>query len=192
MKNIAFFLEEVSAEEMLKKIIDKRFPNAKPEANKFHITYHSHQGKQDLEKNLELRLKNWKKPNTIFIIMRDQDSKDCKIVKNELRVICKKAGKTHAETIIRIACHELETFYLGDFSAIEKAFKIKNIKKKANSKIFNNPDKEVSQPSKEIAKIVKKYTKINGSRKIAELLEPHKNTSNSFRVLYKSLEDIFK
>jgi hypothetical protein len=192
MKNIAFFLEEMSAEEMLKRIIDKRFPNAKPEANKFHITYHSHQGKQDLEKNLECRLKHWKKPNTVFIIIRDQDSENCKTIKNNLRNICAKAGKTDSETIIRIACHELETFYLGDYSAIEKAFKIKNIKKKASSKIFNNPDEKVSQPSKEIAKIVKNYAKINGSRIIAEFLEPNKNKSNSFRVLYKSLEDIFK
>lgn len=51
-------------------------------------------------------------------MLRDKDSGDCVETKNRLAGICRDAGKPNA--LIRIACHELESWYLGDLSAVEQ------------------------------------------------------------------------
>ena len=103
MKMLVFFLEEPSAEEMLKGVLPKILPS--------HVIprYIVFEGKQDLEKQLERRLKHWKTPNTRFLVMRDQNSGDCRVIKQNLLDKCRVAHKP--DTIVRIACHELESFY---------------------------------------------------------------------------------
>ncbi|SFV87047.1 hypothetical protein MNB_SUP05-SYMBIONT-4-366 [hydrothermal vent metagenome] len=39
------------------------------------------EGKQQLEKEIEKKLKHWNISNTKFLIVRDQDSGDCAIIK---------------------------------------------------------------------------------------------------------------
>jgi len=73
------FLEERSADAMVQTI----FPKILPE-NIFLEKSIIFEGKQDLEKNITKKLKFWRKPNTLFLIFRDQDSEDCQIVKNRL------------------------------------------------------------------------------------------------------------
>ncbi len=104
MRTFVFFLEEPSAREMLDGILPRILPDG------IFIRYVVFQGKQDLEKNLKLKLRAWKLPDCSFIVMRDQDSGNCKEIKTKLANICKDTGKT--EVLIRIACHELESFYL--------------------------------------------------------------------------------
>ena len=108
MTTLAFFLEEPSAEEMLKGILPKILPDhVEPRFIVF-------QGKQDLEKQLVRRLRLWRAPDTMFIVLRDQDSGDCRVIKRNLSDKCQVADKPN--TVVRIACHELESFYLGDLS----------------------------------------------------------------------------
>jgi hypothetical protein len=185
MKTIAFFLEELSAKVMLEGFIKVNFPDAD---QKFSLQYKVHEGKQDLENHLERRIKYWKTPETIFVVMRDQDSGDCTLIKRKLKEKCKAAG--HPEAIVRIACHELESFYLGDPAAIEKGLEIHNIGKHSIRKLFREPD-SLDRPSKELAYITgNKYQKVDGSRKIAPFLNPLINTSKSFNVLYKTLNQL--
>jgi hypothetical protein len=127
MKTIAFFLEELSVKIMLEGFINAHF-NCDPA--EFDFRYCVHEGKQDLERNLERRLKGWLLPNTVFVIIRDQDSGDCTIIKQSLYKKCEDAG--HPEAIVRIACHELESFYLGDPAAVEQGLGLKNIAKRRN------------------------------------------------------------
>jgi hypothetical protein len=186
MKTVAFFLEELSAKVMLEGFINAFIPY---DPEKYDIRYVVHEGKQDLENHLEHRLKLWRTPNTVFIVMRDQDSGDCTVIKQKLLKKCSDAG--HSDAVVRIACHELESFYLGDPAAVEKGLEISNIVKRGNRKIFNEPDK-VDQPSKALKiATVNRYQKIDGSRRIAPLLNPDTNRSHSFKVLYKSLCKIF-
>lgn len=95
MKTIVFFLEEPSAKEMLAGVLPRMLPK------NIQIRYVVFQGKQDLEKNLKLKLRGWRVPNCSFIIMRDQDSGDCKTIKSKLIKLCEDAGKK--EAIVRIA-----------------------------------------------------------------------------------------
>jgi hypothetical protein len=94
MKTVAFFLEELSAKVMLECFIKANFPGAD---QKFSLQYKVHEGKQDLENHLEKRIKYWKTPETVFVIMRDQDSGDCNVIKRKLKKKCEAAG--HPEAI---------------------------------------------------------------------------------------------
>lgn len=60
------------------------------------------------------------KPDSVFLVMRDQDRADCRDVKARLQDLVRATGKQD-KTLIRIACHELESFYLGDLEAVEKS-----------------------------------------------------------------------
>jgi hypothetical protein len=187
MKTIAFFLEEPSAKVMLEGFIAANF---KFDPTEYSVRYVVHEGKQDLENHLEHRLKGWRTPDTIFLVMRDQDSGDCKVIKQGLLKKCHQAG--HPGAIIRIACHELESFYLGDPAAVEKGLGLADIVKRSNRGIFREPDR-IDQPSKALKILTKKrYQKIDGSRRIAPCMNPAINKSHSFNMLYQSLCKIFQ
>lgn len=102
MITLVFFLEEPSTAEMLKGVLPKII------SDNIDFRFIIFEGKQDLEKQVERRLKLWRKPDCRFIILRDQDSGDCRGIKRNLLDKCNKAR--HPDTIIRIACHELESF----------------------------------------------------------------------------------
>ena len=128
MRQIVFLLEEPSAKEMLKGILPKIVPET------IRIYYDVFQGKQGLEKRLPIRLRGWRNPDTLFVVLRDQDSGNCITIKNNLFQKCTEAGK--ADVLVRIACRELESFYLGDLKAVAQAIGPPNIarqQKKQNS-----------------------------------------------------------
>jgi hypothetical protein len=188
MKTVAFFLEEPSSRIFLEELIKANFKINPAEVN---IRYSVYEGKQDLEKNLEKRIRGWNVPDTTFIVLRDQDSEACEDIKRRLVEKCKTTGKP--EIIIRIACHELESFFLGDLSALERALNIANISRQQNTRKYREPD-NLEKPSHEItillsrrSKRKKSYLKIEGARKITPLLDPARNASHSFGVLYQSL-----
>lgn len=115
--DIVFLLEESSIKNVLEELLPKLIP---PEISYICI---SHQGKQDLAKSIPIKLKAFNKssPNTKFIIVHDQDSHDCQKLKKDLREICQNASD--AQVLIRIICHELESWFLGDLAAVAKAYK---------------------------------------------------------------------
>jgi DNA polymerase III alpha subunit len=145
-------------------------------------------GKQDLEKQLVRKLRGWLAPDSVFLILRDQDAEDCDKVKRRLVDLCQVAGKPSA--LVRIACHELESFYLGDLNAVETGLGISNIAKQQMNAMFRNPDKIIN-PSSELAKLTKdNYQKINGTRRIAPHLSLENNRSRSFNVLLAGIRKL--
>ena len=68
MKRLIFFLEEPSAEEMLKAVLAKLSPDH------VHAEFKVFEGKQDLEKGLPRTLRAWRVPDCTFVVIRDQDS----------------------------------------------------------------------------------------------------------------------
>ena len=174
MNQIVFFLEEPSAKEMLKGVLPKILPEAvKPQ-------YVVFQGKQDLEKRLPVRLKAWQNPHARFVVMRDQDSGDCFKIKDNLVSKCIDAGKPDA--LVRIACHELESFYLGDLEAVEKSIGPENLSRQQSKAKFRNPD-NLNNAAQELKKIAPTYQKVSGSRAISPNLDIDQNCSTSFNVL---------
>lgn len=174
MTKLVFFLEEPSAKEMLKGVLPKLFPEGVT------VQYVVFEGKQDLEKRLPIRLRAWLLPDCLFVVMRDQDSGNCVDIKSNLVKKADSAGKPN--TLVRIACHELETFYLGDLSAVASAIGPSRLATQQQKAKFRNPD-QLSNPAQELKKIAPLYQKVSGSRAIGAVLDIDNNHSKSFNTL---------
>ena len=119
--------------------------------------------------------------------MCDRDSADCKKLKNQLHTICQSAGKP--DTLVRIVCRELESWYLGDLTAVATAIGPGNLGNRQNKEKYRNPD-DLVKPSKELETIAPKYQKIAGSRVIGQHLSIQNNRSHSFRVFINGLQNL--
>lgn len=182
MKTIVFFLEEPSAREMLAGVLPRILPDD------IQIRYIIFRGKQDLEKNLKKKLRSWRTPDSVFVVMRDQDSGNCKAIKTKLAGLCHDAGKEGV--LVRIACRELESFYLGDLAAVEQGLGIKGLEKQQQWRKFRDPDR-LGSPAQELFRLTQKaYDKIAGSRAIAPYLSLDANCSTSFKVLLSGIRKL--
>lgn len=182
MSVLVFLLEERSAQAMLKEVLPRL--GLSPEIDVRYITF---EGKQDLHKQLERRLRGWLEPETRFIVLRDQDSSDCIRVKEELSLKCRNAGRP--EALVRIACCELESFYLGDLEAVERGLELNGLRRLQARSKFRTPDR-LANPSTELKKLTKaRYQKISGSRAIGQHLDlSGSNRSHSFNVLLAGIQ----
>jgi hypothetical protein len=138
---IVFLVEEPSMDELLQGILPKILPSTL----KFQII--PHQGKTDLESSIPKKLRGWREPDVRFVVLRDNDSGDCKKLKRKLVRMCSEAGRP--DTLVRIVCQELESWLLGDLNALSVAYnepKIRDQEKKAK---FREPDK-LSNASEEL------------------------------------------
>ncbi len=172
MSEIVFFLEEPSVQAMLEGVLPRLLPPDTP------VRYIVFEGKQDLDKQLERRLRGYRTPGARFVILRDKDAADCRALKNQLREKCRAAGKT--EVLIRIACHELESWYLADLSSVATAFDIGNVSGIRRRAKYRTPH-DLANASEELKKITNgEYQKISGSRVLGVLLDLDNTTSHSF------------
>lgn len=178
MNHIVFFLEEPSAEAMLEGLLPKILPN------ELYFRCIVFEGKQDLEKQLVRRIRGYLVPGAKFVVLRDQDSGDCKKIKSMLFQKCKEADRL--DVLIRIACYELESWYLADLSAVEKAFSLSGLTKYQNKVKFCSPD-EYPSPAKTLKSVVPSYQKVGGSRAIGPLLDIDNSRSRSFAVFVSGL-----
>jgi hypothetical protein len=175
MKHLVFMLEEPSAREMLEGLV----PRFLPEGIKLRCIVF--EGKQDLEKQLVRKLRGWRVPDTRFVVIRDQDGADCKAVKDRLRVLCDEAG--HGDALVRVACRELESFYLGDLAAVESGLNLTGLRRLQGKKKYRAPDR-LGNPVHELRQLTNnKYQKLAGSRSIAPHLSLDDNCSRSFQIL---------
>jgi hypothetical protein len=181
IEHLVFFLEEPSAEDFLRGILPRLLPTG---VSPHFLVF---EGKQDLEKQLPRRMKGWLRPNSRFIVMRDQDSGDCIRIKQRLQALCAQAGRTDA--IVRIACRELEAFFVGDWKAVAEAFDRPALHAHGRSAKYRNPD-AVVYPSQELRRLIQGYQKRDGARRIAPLLLPERNRSSSFQALYSTLSHL--
>jgi uncharacterized protein YktA (UPF0223 family) len=181
--DLVFLLEERSMKELLDHLLPRIIPN--------HITFICipHEGKQDLEKSIPRKLKAWG-PKAKFIIVRDQDSGSCIKLKQDLLDLCKKGNREKEDVLIRIVCRELESWFLGDLLAVEKAFK-KPVAKKQNDKKYKNPDR-LNSAKQELRRLIPDYQPISGSKAIAQYLDLDNNSSKSFQVFLEGLSRIVK
>ncbi|NET23796.1 MAG: hypothetical protein F6K07_32915 [Okeania sp. SIO1H5] len=183
-ETLVCLLEEPSAREMLKGIL----PEVLGSENE--VKYIVFEGKQDLEKNIERKLKYWNVPQSSFLVMRDQDSGDCKRIKDLLLEKVQRSGKA-SKTLVRTACKELESFYLGDLQAVEAGMQINGLSRQQENRKFRTPD-QLASPSKELDTLTTgMYQKIDGSRKIAPHLKlDGSNRSISFKNLISGIQKL--
>ena len=181
MKELVFLLEEESAKAMLESLLPRILhADIKPR-------YIPFEGKQDLERQMFRRLRGYANPHARFIVLRDQDtSPDCMALKARLVERCRQAGQAE-KTSVRIACKELESFYLADLCAVEQALGLKKLVRQQGSAKFRSPDR-LGSPSKELEALTDGfYQKVSTSRAIGKFLDPVNERSPSFKNLMKSV-----
>lgn len=177
-----FLLEEPSARAMLESLLPRMLdPSIATRIIPF-------EGKSDLEKQMIGKLRGYKNPEARFIVMRDLDDiSDCRILKQALVERCTAAGK-FGVSLVRIACRELESFYLADFAAVEKALGINGLVKHQRKAKFRVPD-DVSKPSRVLADLTKQlYRKVDSSRAIGLHLDIANERSSSFKNLIRGIK----
>ena len=137
---------------------------------------------------MERRLRGWIEHDTYFIVLRDKDSGDCVQTKRELRTICDRAGKPGV--LIRIACHELESWYLGDLQAVEQGLELRGLAKMQGKSKFRVPDR-LANAQQELSRIThRQYQKVAGSRAIGPHLSLTGNRSHSFGVFISGVTQL--
>lgn len=176
--NWVFFLEEPSAEDFLRGFLQDRIP---PNVE---LHFQVFEGKQDLERQLIRRMRHWQRPNSRFLVMRDQDSGDCRVIKARLKALCLQAEQPHA--VIRIACRELEAFFIGDWNAVATAFDRPALVHHGRAAKYRDPD-TLGSPSEELKRHLPGYGKRDGARRISRCMDPNHNRSQSFQALFNTL-----
>lgn len=181
MKELVFLLEERSAQAMLESLLPRLL------SSEISFRLIPFEGKQDLEKQLARRIRGYQNRHARFVILRDQDSHpDCKQLKERLLTLCRESGKENA-FLVRLACRELETFYLADLKSVEQALNLKGIARHQLSRKFRTPD-QLGNPSHELKALTNyKYEKVSGSRVIGQHLCLENDRSPSFRNLVEGI-----
>ncbi len=183
MSELVFMLEEPAARAMVEGLVPKMLP---AEVIPRYVVF---EGKQDLEKQLVRKIRGYRNPDARFVVMRDLDSNpNCKAVKVKLSELCRQAGRP--ATLVRIACRELESFYLGDLAAVERGLEIRGLVRHQLNKLFRDPDR-IASPSKELKTLTKGlYQKVSGSRDIGPHLDIDNTRSTSFYNLVAGIRRI--
>ena len=182
MKRIVFLLEESSMGGLLEVLLPRLLPGLS-----FQCV--PHEGKQDLEKSIPRKLKAWREPGVLFCVIRDNDSGDCWALKEKLVALCKSGGRD--DTLVRIACQELEAWYLGEPDALAEAFGKEKLRGIGNIALYRDPD-TVFKPSAEIRKLVPEFQKVSGARRMAGHLTRDRNMSASFRAFLGGVENLWR
>lgn len=181
MMHLVFLLEEPSLKELLDRILSRILPDE--------VTFLTipHEGKSDLEKSIPRKLRAFRTPGTKFIVLRDQDSEDCRAVKERLMKLCAEGGRP--DTLVRVVCHELESWFLGDLLAVEAGCEVNGIARLQEKARYRNPD-DILRPSDELMRLVPGYQKVAGAREIAEHLNIENNRSISFKVFVSGVKKL--
>lgn len=181
IEHLVFLLEGESERDFLELLLPRVLPP------NIHPHFMVFEGKQDLEKNVQPKLKRWLLPNSQFVVMRDQDSGDCKVIKEGLRQKCAAAG--HPNALVRIVCRALETFFIGDWKAVAQAYEKPSLESNQRKAKYRNPD-QLGSPADELDAALRGYQKREGARKITPHLDLLGNRSTSFNVLLHSLQQV--
>jgi len=174
MTELVFLLEEESARAMLEGLLPRLLPD------RISVRYIVFEGKQDLEGQLVRRLQGYRVPGARFVVLRDQDSADCGSVKQRLLEMCQKSRRTNY--LVRIACPEIESWYLADLAAVERGLALRNIADKQGRAKYRYPD-QLANAAEELGKLTDLcYQRVGGSRAIAPHLDLDNTRSRSFAV----------
>jgi hypothetical protein len=182
---IEILTEEPSMEVFLRGIL----PNVLPVDYKIDVNcfIRVHRGKSDLKKSIPRKMRaylHYRYPVKVLII-HDQDSNDCVILKDELTALC---GITTIPFMVRIACRELENWYLGQLTAIEKVYPETKASSLINRKKYRNPD--LLQGADELNRMTRNFSKMQAAREISQHIEIDGNTSSSFNHTINAIKQL--
>lgn len=188
MKQLDILVEELSMTYVLRAVLPQVLPVGW-ELNQ-NVFIRTHDGKQDLRNSIPLKLRAARKSGIKrgFIILQDQDSNNCVALKNDIDAICRKSlGMAPVPYLVRIVCHELEAWYLGDMEAIEHVSAKFKKGQYENRALFRNPDSCVN-PKSELKKMIGDYQQIEMAKNIGPEMNIANNKSNSFNCFISGIQ----
>ena len=173
----------------MKEVLKKILPKILAEKWIYETNYfiRAFEGKSDLFKSLPRQIMALSKKQGVkvgVVVLHDQDSADCKLLK--ARLIKQMSAEESTPRLVRIICRELESWYIGDFKAISQAypnFKYINYINKAK---FRNP--ETCNAEYELSKILPEFQKISSAKAIAPFLKAENNRSESFKQFVSGIQ----
>jgi hypothetical protein len=178
MSRVVFLLEEPSMKVLLDGLLPRLFPDLP-------FLCIPHEGKRDLVLSIPRKLRAWQEPGVRFVVIHDNDNQDCRELKATLTGLCKDGGRDNV--LVRIACQELEAWYLGEPDALAEAFDTGHLRALGRRARFRDPD-AVTKPSEELARLIPSCQKVSGARRLAGHLTRERNCSPSFRALMAGLD----
>lgn len=181
MRTLVFMLEEPSAQDALQGFLPSILPA------EIQVVFMVFAGKQDLEKRIARRMRAWLRPDTLFVVLRDQDNGDCRTIKHELVEKCREAGRP--DTLVRIACRELEAWFVGDWAAVAQGFSLPNVANWNEKALYREPDR-LGSPVIELRKAIPTYQKRDGARRIGTHLDLLRNCSPSFKAFVEGVRKL--
>lgn len=180
---IVFLCEEMSITPILRTLMSHDFPDLIEGLDWQIITF---QGKADLEKNFSHRMRNWTYNTPKFVILRDNDGGDCIRLKKRLSLRAQESEKPFS---IRIVCQEIESWFIGDLEAVEKAYPQSNASSYVERSKFRNPD-TLGNASEELTKLTSTHSKVGRALKISTHLNLDTNRSPSFNILRSKVKEL--
>lgn len=179
MTSLVVFVEEPSARIVVEHVLARLLPGK-------HVIIVQHEGKSDLKASFSRKIAAWQHPKAVpFIVLHDNDGSDCATLKHELTELV--TLRCRARTRVRIVMQCLESWYLGDPTALEASGLVKPTiaRKIENSQKFRNPDRLVNAKD-EFFRLHTERGQLALARRIAPHLDPQRSRSHSFRLLART------
>lgn len=151
---------------------------------KTHWVVFDYNGKSDLEKSFPRIMKQWHEPGSRFIVLRDNDGSDCRLLKQRLSALVPAQNQPH---LIRIVCQELESWFLGDMQAIGEAYPASTRHDQFKSLSKRDPD-GLTNASELVRSLTGTGAKRLRATEIAKKMRASSNRSASFQVFLSGLQ----
>lgn len=188
--HVELYLEEPSAEAALEVLLPRILGPG--------VTFklHPFNGKPALLRKLPDRMRGysrWLPADWRIVVLVDEDREDCEELKRRILEAVEaaglepaSAGRPDGQVLPRIAVEELEAWFLGDVPALCAAFP--GVPPSLGSRErFRDPDAVRGGTWEALARVlaraghfVEGYPKIEVARRVAEKMDPERNTSRSF------------
>lgn len=183
--HLEILVEEKSMERFLEGVLPRILPS--PYCLGANCFIRPHEGKQDLQKSIANKVRAYRNyPHPVkLIIIQDQDHADCRALKSE--IVGKVASiDARMPLLVRIACRELENWYLGDLHSVESIYPQSKASRKANKAKFRTPDD--LKGSQEMESLSSHFQKGDCASKIGKHISTTQNKSTSFNHLVSGIQ----
>lgn len=174
MRQIVILTEEDSA-----RIVVEHVANSQCLQHRIKVI--PHEGRGDLERSIPRKIGYWRAEEPPrFIILRDNDGGQCLLLKSRLTRIVPKLARERVK--IRIVMHELESWYLGDLTAVAEAglismVKVESLQRKAK---WRDPERFTNAKDEFRKLIGARRGQIELANRIGPRLDAQRNRSSSF------------
>lgn len=184
---IEILTEETSMEIFLRGLL----PRILPEAYKLDVNcfIRPHEGKSDLKKSIPKKMRAYPRygyPVKVLVI-HDQDSNNCVELKKAL-VKLTETSSNSIPCVVRIACRELENWYLGDLEALEEIYPELNSNIAKRRVKFNSPDRVSG--AHELGLLTNNFSKTGAARSLGPIIKIEENSSTSFQQFVSGISKL--